>query len=126
MPFSAPPVPRDEPPAGWEAVLRFLRSAGFRFALLFAGIFIGASALSLVLGILLLLTFTNFAPDVVLIIGVCVLVLAGVISPDGSAMEGSGQRAFLSLHSSRHTRSVGPRLLSPCNEKRSGASGTTT
>jgi hypothetical protein len=34
-----------EPAAGWEGVLRFLRSAGFRFALLFAGIFIGAAAL---------------------------------------------------------------------------------
>jgi hypothetical protein len=45
MPFSAPTVPRDDPPGGWEVVLRFLRSAGFRFALLFAGIFIGASAL---------------------------------------------------------------------------------
>ena len=30
---------------GWEGLLRFLRSAGFRFALLFAGIFIGATAL---------------------------------------------------------------------------------
>ncbi len=32
-------------PGGWEGLLRFLRSAGFRFALLFAGIFIGAAAL---------------------------------------------------------------------------------
>lgn len=32
-------------PAGWDALLRLLRSAGFRFALLFAGVFIAASAL---------------------------------------------------------------------------------
>ena len=45
MPISPPPIPRSESAAGWEGVLRFLRSAGFRFALLFAGIFIGAAAL---------------------------------------------------------------------------------
>ena len=40
-----PPIQREDLPGGFEALLRFLRSAGFRFALLFAGIFIGASAL---------------------------------------------------------------------------------
>ncbi len=40
-----PPLLRGEAIGGWEGMLRFLRSAGFRFALLFAGIFIGATAL---------------------------------------------------------------------------------
>jgi signal transduction histidine kinase len=40
------PAPRAAAPAGgWDGLLRFLRSAGFRFALLFGGIFIGAAAL---------------------------------------------------------------------------------
>jgi signal transduction histidine kinase len=38
-------APHGDPVSGWEGILRFLRSAGFRFALLFAGIFIGAAAL---------------------------------------------------------------------------------
>lgn len=44
-PGTPPPVPPDEAPRGGDALVRFLRSAGFRFALLFAGVFIGASAL---------------------------------------------------------------------------------
>lgn len=43
--MSPPPYPLGAPAGGWEGLLRFLRSAGFRFALLFAGIFIGAAAL---------------------------------------------------------------------------------
>ncbi len=43
--MSPPPIPLAAPASGWEGVIRFLRSAGFRFALLFAGIFIGAAAL---------------------------------------------------------------------------------
>lgn len=38
-------LPRGEPVGGWDGMLRFLRSAGFRFALLFSVIFIGAAAL---------------------------------------------------------------------------------
>lgn len=41
-----PPItPHEAPLTGWDPLLRLLRSAGFRFALLFAGIFIAASAL---------------------------------------------------------------------------------
>lgn len=43
--MAPPPFPPGPQVGGWEGMLRFLRSAGFRFALLFAGIFIGASAL---------------------------------------------------------------------------------
>ncbi len=43
--MSPPPYPLGAQAGGWEGVIRFLRSAGFRFALLFAGIFIGAAAL---------------------------------------------------------------------------------
>jgi hypothetical protein len=43
--MAPPPFPRGEPASGWDAMLRLARSAGFRFALLFAVIFIGAAAL---------------------------------------------------------------------------------
>jgi signal transduction histidine kinase len=43
--MSPPPYPLGAQAGGWEGLVRFLRSAGFRFALLFAGIFIGAAAL---------------------------------------------------------------------------------
>ena len=43
--MAPPPSPRGASVGGWDGTLRFLRSAGFRFALLFAVIFIGAAAL---------------------------------------------------------------------------------
>jgi hypothetical protein len=43
--MSPPPFPTQDAMTGWDGLLRFLRSAGFRFALLFAGVFIGAAAL---------------------------------------------------------------------------------
>jgi hypothetical protein len=43
--MSPPPFPLGAQAGGWEGLVRFLRSAGFRVALLFAGIFIGAAAL---------------------------------------------------------------------------------
>lgn len=44
--ITPPPIPPPaEPVPAWEALLRFLRSAGFRFALLFAIIYVVASAL---------------------------------------------------------------------------------
>jgi hypothetical protein len=50
---------------------------------------------------------------------------AGVMSPLGRSSDGSGIVWIRFFHSSRHFRIDGPRLRRPCNEKRSGASGTT-
>jgi di/tricarboxylate transporter len=56
----------------------------------------GPFTLSLVVGILLLLTFTNLAPDVVLIIGVCILVLVGVIGP-ADALAGMSNEGMITV-----------------------------
>lgn len=56
----------------------------------------GQFTLSLVLGILLLLTFTNLAPDVVLIIGVCILVLTGILTP-GDALSGMSNEGMVTV-----------------------------
>jgi di/tricarboxylate transporter len=56
----------------------------------------GQFTLSLVLGILALLTFTNLAPDAVLIIGVCVLVLVGILSP-GEALSGMSNEGMITV-----------------------------
>ncbi|WP_254513432.1 SLC13 family permease [Anatilimnocola floriformis] len=56
----------------------------------------GQFTLGLVLGILALLTFTNLAPDVVLIIGVCVLVLTGILSP-GEALSGMSNEGMITV-----------------------------
>lgn len=56
----------------------------------------GPFTLSLVLGILLLLTFTNLAPDVVLIIGVCILVLTGILTP-GEALSGMSNEGMITV-----------------------------
>jgi di/tricarboxylate transporter len=56
----------------------------------------GQFTLSLVLGLLALLTFTNLAPDVVLIIGVCVLVLTGILTP-GDALSGMSNEGMITV-----------------------------
>ncbi len=56
----------------------------------------GQFTMSLVLGILGLLTFTNLAPDVVLIIGVCVLVLTGILTP-GEALSGMSNEGMITV-----------------------------
>ncbi|WP_425616638.1 SLC13 family permease [Anatilimnocola sp. NA78] len=56
----------------------------------------GQFTLSLVLGILGLLTFTNLAPDVVLILGVCLLVLMGILTP-GEALAGMSNEGMITV-----------------------------
>ena len=56
----------------------------------------GQFTLSLVVGILALLTFTNLAPDAVLIIGVCLLVLAGILAP-GEALSGMSNEGMITV-----------------------------
>ncbi|QDU31187.1 Sodium-dependent dicarboxylate transporter SdcS [Anatilimnocola aggregata] len=56
----------------------------------------GQFTLSLVLGTLGLLTFTNLAPDVVLILGVCLLVLMGILTP-GEALSGMSNEGMITV-----------------------------
>lgn len=42
--MTPPPIPQEDLPNPWDPLLRFLRSAGFRFALLFAVVFSSAAA----------------------------------------------------------------------------------
>jgi di/tricarboxylate transporter len=56
----------------------------------------GQFTLSLVLGILGLLTFTNLAPDMVLMLGVCLLVLMGILTP-ADALTGMSNEGMITV-----------------------------
>jgi di/tricarboxylate transporter len=56
----------------------------------------GQFTLSLVFGLLALLTFTNLAPDAVLIMGVCVLVLTGILTPN-EALSGMSNEGMITV-----------------------------